>query len=231
VGTGCDIGVYEVPDTTPPRVALRRLGRLVTVSGSLRATVHITDNTPTSTFHVEARWRDAPPGGPLQPFQPAADGICSATLCTIDLNTAGTRCLSVRATDGSGNVSAWTRQQCAIAPLDDWWMLVSQGWRVLSGSRYYGGMASVTYRKGETLVSGRLRVRRVGLVAQTGPRRGRVTILVGKTPVRTIDLRSPTFHRRAIFITSLFAELRGRVTVRVDSRQKRVVVDAVAISL
>jgi hypothetical protein len=126
-------------------------------------------------------------------------------------------CLRGRVRDQSGLWSPYV-ERCVGRPVDDAGLTASAGWRRYKVAGPYRGTESVTTRKGATLRTGRVTVRRVGVLATTCPRCGAVKMFVGKRYVGTVSLKSArTRDRQLLTLPLLTRQVSGRVMLRTTS--------------
>jgi hypothetical protein len=145
----------------------------------------------------------------------------------IPLQAGYSYCFSVRALDDVGNASAPTAEQCVMAPLDDRAMVhSSRGWTLAGGSGFYASTASLTTTYNTTLSRGITTVKQLAVVARTCPTCGIVDVYVGGSQVGRINTASATTKDRQVFTLPAFAPRSAVVMLRVPTRGKAVVIDA-----
>lgn len=179
----------------------------------------------------DVRWRRAPYDGTYGPWaRPAGWQRTPVTGVPLGLRAGTTSCVSVRARNKAGQLSAWTSQRCTARALDDSRLARSAGWTAKSGrSGYAGGTYLTTTTKGATVTRTGARVRRVGIVATTCRSCGKVAVLLDGRRVGTVDLAGP---RRTSTVLMLPAVRRQQatVTLRVRSSGQRVRIDGLVLS-
>lgn len=141
-----------------------------------------------------------------------------------------TYCVSVRSRNRAGQVSGWSSARCQARALNDRTLSPSAGWKTTRQSRLYGGSARTTSRKGATLTLPGARLKRVGVVATTCRRCGKLKVLVDGRTVGYVNLRSDVTRRRQLFMLRPFQREKGTVTVKVRSGGLKVQVDGLVVS-
>lgn len=220
--------VDYAPDLSPPNVGLPRPGfRLGAKLGvSAQASWHGWDRqSGVERYEVEVA-RD---GGPYQPLtlpRPAATSV-RAPLAT----DAVTR-YRVRGVNHQGMVSDWSVGPASVAGIieeDAPTVTRSAGWTLRPSALASGGGEARSTQAGARLTipfTGRA----VGLVAQRGPRRGEVRVLLDGRPAGTVDLSAAGRQPRRIVFSRSFAEAGPHtITIEVVGTAGRPAVDIDAI--
>ena len=141
-----------------------------------------------------------------------------------------TYCFSARARDTHGGVSTWTAETCTAVPLDDRSLTRSGSWTAGKGSAYYRSTYLRSTSSGAKLVRTGVVARRIALVATTCPTCGTVKVYWGTTLLRKISLKSGTTVNRKLITVTTFASTRtGKLTIKVSSSGKKVIIDGIAI--
>ena len=140
-----------------------------------------------------------------------------------------TYCFAVRATDDRNAVSSWSSTSCTATPLDDRALARRGGWSSLRSAAYYGGTYVVARKQGATLTRTGIVARRIAIMATTCPKCGAVSVRFGGTVVRRISLTSPTIQHRLVVVATFAAGRRGTLEIRVTSRLRPVIVDAILV--
>ncbi len=141
-----------------------------------------------------------------------------------------TYCFSVRATDGAGNVSATTAEQCAVVPMDDRSLARSSAFTLITSSAYYASTAMRTTAKGATLTrTGVTSAKQLFLVVATCTTCGTLDVLVGSTRVASVNLYSASTVNKKVIVLPSFSARSGTVTLRVTSTARTVLVDGVGV--
>lgn len=181
--------------------------------------------------NYDVRWRRARWDGVYEAWKRPAGWQATANLdAPLGMKRGFTYCVSVRARNRAGQLSAWSGGRCLTRALDDRRLSPSSGWTARKGAKFYAGTFRVTTRKGATLTRTGARVKRVGVVATTCRVCGVVNVLVDGKKVGRVNLASPTFRRRQVRMLPPFKLERGTVTVKVRSSGKRVQIDGIVIS-
>jgi hypothetical protein len=142
-----------------------------------------------------------------------------------------THVLDVWAHDAAGDSDATPATRTWTVPLDDKTLKHSAGWTQAQGSGYYLNTYSTTKRRGATLSTRATNVRRVALVASTGPGFGTVTVMLGSSKLRTVKLASSRPHKRQVLpIATLSAARSGTLKVVVNSSAKTVRIEGLGVA-
>ena len=141
-----------------------------------------------------------------------------------------TYCVSSRARDTVGALSAWTAETCVAVPLDDRSLSRSAGWTKKTGAAYYAGTYVSATAAGAKLTRTHVVARRIALLATTCSTCGTVRVYWNGTLLRTISLHSATtVNHKLLTVTTFSAGRSGTLTIKVSSSGKRVIIDGVAI--
>jgi hypothetical protein len=182
-----------------------------------------------STYDV--RWRKARWDGTYGAWtRPSGWQRTTALGQPLGLKGGWTSCVSVRARNRAGQLSSWSGARCLSRALDDRRLSPSAGWSAGTGGTWYQDTIRSTKRKGATLTRTGVRVRRIGVVATTCPKCGRVAVLVDGRRVGTVNLRSTTYHRSQVRMLPALKRERGTVTLRVRSSGLLVQVDGLVLA-
>lgn len=221
-------------DTTPPAVTVRPLPVATTataVTVRWTATDAPDPDHPGETRGVTSsslRYRYASWHGGFGGWHtlPPTTG----TSATVRLAGGYDYCVQVQAQDLSGNVSAWSPQQCVSRALDDRSLAASpKTWTRRTGSHFYLQTATDTKRNGVTASRSKAQVRRVGIVATTCRACGAVRVYVAGHYVGSIDLHASATHYRQVLMVKPFGYRSGTVTVRTTS-SRLVQIDGLVVS-
>jgi hypothetical protein len=179
----------------------------------------------------DVRWRKARWDGTFGDWTlPAGWQRTTADGVTKGLAGGWTYCVSTRARNRAGQLSAWTGGRCLTRAMDDRRLAASSGWTSRTGSSYLQGTYQATKQKGATLSRSGAIVRRVGVVATTCPTCGVVAVLVDGKRVGRINLSSPVFRRGQVRMLPAFKRQHARVSLKVFSTGKTVQVDGLVLS-
>ncbi len=140
----------------------------------------------------------------------------------------GTYCYSVRARNAAG-ASGWSGERCVTAPLDQTALAASKGWRTTKGSAYVGGSALSTKKKGARLTRTGARLQRVGVVATSCGKCGKVDVFVGSRKIGRINLKASGTHHKKVYLLPGFSPRSGTVKLKVVTRKRLVRIDALVI--
>lgn len=179
----------------------------------------------------DARWRRARWDGRFEAWKrPASWQATPNTTAALGMKPGFTYCVSVRARNRAGQLSAWTGSRCQVRALDDRRLSVGPGWRPRNGPRFYATTVLATKQKGATLTRTGAVVKRVGVVATRCPSCGIVVVRVDGKRVGRINLAAPSRQRRQVIMLEPFARERGTVTVTVRSSGKLVQIDGLVLT-
>ncbi|KAA1425655.1 hypothetical protein [Nocardioides antri] len=141
-----------------------------------------------------------------------------------------TYCYSARGRDDAGNWSAWAVQRCAVRPLDDRSLIISDGWTRGALADYWNGTATRTAQQGAVLSRPGARFNQLALIATKCPTCGRVAVAVDGVLIGTVNLaNATTVHQRVISLPRTPGR-EGTVTIEVLSTGKPVIIDGLAVS-
>ena len=161
----------------------------VTLGSTLRATVVATDTTGVATTDVRIRYSlGAAKAVGAWTYPAAWQGITGSLDLTRTVRPGSTYCLSTRATDTRGNVSAWTTGVCTAVALDEKALKKTGSWKKASSANYFGGTTLQPKSSGASL-STPVRAQTVWIIATTCPTCGAVGLKVGSGTMK-VDLRS-----------------------------------------
>lgn len=218
-------------DTVAPTIALRALAGRFTLGN--RAAIRWTAaDSGAGLANVDVRWQRARYDGKFGAFvYPATWQATTATSVTMTRLSRGyTYCLSARARDGAGNVSAWSSAQCVATALDDR-ALTGRRWSRAKGSSYYAATVSMAKAKGAALTRTATQTRRISIVATRCAKCGKVDVLWNGKLLKRLDLRAARTSNRVVLPVTTFSGVRtGTLTVRVASSGRPVHIDGVGFS-
>lgn len=143
-----------------------------------------------------------------------------------------THTFQVRAVDRAGNVDRSPARRTFTVPRNNTTLKHSRAWKERSGRGYYQHTYSQTSRKGATLSKRSGHIKRIALVATTGPRFGTVRVFVGKKVVkRKVSLHSRRQHKAELIPIRTFKHARrGNIRVVVTSRHRPVRIEGLGIA-
>ena len=145
-----------------------------------------------------------------------------------------TSCISIRARDASGNVSAWSPTRCATQVWNDTLLVTDPHWTSGAGSvsRYNWGTYFRSSVHGATIYGPTVRARHVGVVVTTCPTCGSLDVYVGRTYVGRISTRSPKVHYHvALALRVPGSTAYGKVRVVVHSRGEQLIVTGLGATI
>ncbi len=219
-------------DSIPPVVKLHDL-YLYNADTTLKASWGAANVGDTGAVTVDVRWQRAPyNAGFTAAVYPAAWQKTTRQAVTLTgLSRGYTYCVSARARDTAGNVSAWSAPQCSVTSLDDRLLSRSTGWSQITGADYYAGTATRTTSLGAKLTRTSVQTERITLVATRCPTCGTVGVYWNGRLLKTVNLASSTTkHGSRIDIASFAAVTSGTLVLRSATSGKTVLIDGVALS-
>ena len=108
----------------------------------------------------------------------------------------------------------------------------SPGWSQQSGAGYYTGTYSQTTKRDAVLSSRLSGIRKLALVATTGPGHGTVNVYLGSTLLERVSLDSSVLTKRQVLPVASFSTARtGDVRVVVGTSGKTVRVEGLGVAL
>ena len=178
----------------------------------------------------DVRWRRAPVDGDFTPWQ--CGWTARRPRRRRSRASPAARTASRRApTTAAGNRSGWSPERCTTVPVRAIDMESAPLWIPLADPSYYAGSGMMAILPGSTLVSDRVRARRVALIATREPGAGRVEVLWNGTRLGVVDLDAPDVRHRLQIELAIWRHVRtGRLTVRVLEPGTRVVIEGVGAS-
>lgn len=216
-------------DATAPNVRITGPAFDTTTAPTSTVTYTATDNSGTPVSSYDSRWRIAPTAGNFGAYAPVKSGT-AATSVQIGLAPGYEYCVSVRARDALGNVSAWTADRCFSRPSDDAAMGASTGWTRASNPAYYLGTATVTTKSGISVSRSSVQAKRLWLVATKCSTCGSLTVYYNGKSVGVVDLSSPSLQYQALVplpVTASF--LTGSVLLTTRTAGKVYQIDGLAV--
>lgn len=227
-GTG---GVWNRLSSGRPTVRTTAPTTLGTVASSTRFTwAGAISSSAVASYDV--RWRRARWDGGFGEWTRPPGWQRTANLdAPLGLRAGHTYCVSVRARNRAGQLSAWTGSRCLTRALDDRRLTtVTAGWRARTHSRNYAGTFLSSSTRGATLSKAGAKVARIGVVATMCRPCGVIAVRIDGKWVGQVDLSAPTLRRRQVTMLRPFPREAGTVTLRVRSSGKRVHVDGLVLS-
>lgn len=219
-----------IPDGTPPAVTVTALP-LVILGPSVTASWAASD-PGSGVGSYDVRFARAGYGTGLGSWAyPTEWQDTVGTSLPLSLSAGVTMCLSVRAHDRVGNVSAWSPVRCVTRPLDDRSLVSGTGWARGHGSAFYLSTVTSTTALSAVLVRTGARLDRVGVVATRCRTCGLVGVYVGRTLVGKLNLYMSSTRYRQVLLLPRFSYRSGSVVVRSLSTHKLVQVDGLVVTV
>jgi len=190
-------------DATAPTVSTATLPTFVLTS-PITFSYAATDVSGVATYDVRYR-RASWAGAGFSAFV-SPSGWAGTTARTRPLAAAPgyEYCLSVRARDVVGNVSAWSTERCTAMPLDDRALArATTGWASVTSTSAYARTLTRSVRTGTSLTRSGVRVRRIAVVVTTCPTCGSVDVFLGSTRLGTLRLTSAVTRTRQVLLLPL----------------------------
>jgi hypothetical protein len=178
----------------------------------------------------DVRWRSARLDRALGHFKTWQNGI-RARDATFEGTPGRTYCFITRATDRAGNRSGWSPEVCTTTPLRAADLEARELWVPAVGPVFYANGARIAALQGSTLRTGRVRAKRLALVASRFPSSGVVDVMWNGELLRRIDLAGDGVRSRLLIELTPFSRVRaGRVTVRVVGADQPVVIEGLGVA-
>jgi hypothetical protein len=141
-----------------------------------------------------------------------------------------TYCMSARAQDKAGNLSAWSPWRCSATPLDDRSLSAATGWVRSSGSAYANGTVTVTSKSGIALTRSSVQARRLAVVATTCSACGSLNVYFNGVLIKTLSLVSATTKHRQVFTVKDFGSVKSGTVVIKSASTRSVYVDGLGVT-
>ena len=126
---------------------------------------------------------------------------------------------------------AYGRERCTAVPVDDRELAGKRGWKKLGKRNAYRRTALLTTQFGAELFMRKVRARSLALIATRCGRCGEVEVRHRGRIMGVIDLSAKPYGARLVNeLTSLKRLRSGRVTLKVVSSGRRVVIDGLGIN-
>jgi hypothetical protein len=219
----------RVEDWVPPSARIVSPARAVVLGPRLRVAWSSHDGLA-GVASVDVRRRAAGYRGELGGWSSWKRGATAGS-GTVAVYPGRTYCFSVRARDRAGNQGPWSPARCTATPVDDRALHGTTGWRRLHDLSALHRSVTATTRVGARMSLVGVRGRRVSLVATTCPHCGSVSVRLGRAWLGRVSLRSShVVHRRILPVRTLAHVRTGRVTIRVSTAGRPVILDGVVVS-
>jgi len=223
-------GIWNHLITAKPSVSMTGPGTLVTTHASASATwTSPILSSAIKNYAVRYRW--AKWNGTFSSWiQPTSWKRSHSRAQAVHLKHGYDYCVSVRARNWAKQLTGWTTKRCLTRHLDDRSLSASSGWHRGTGSPYLAHTYMGTKTKGATLRASSAQVRRVGIIATTCAKCGKVAVIVGGKRVGTISLYSASTQTRTLLMLPRFSRKHADVVLKVKSTGLKVRIDGVVIS-
>jgi predicted GH43/DUF377 family glycosyl hydrolase len=173
-------------------------------------------------------YRSAPLGGTFGAPVLIASG--AGTSMTYPLTQGTTYCFTVIATNGAG-LTASSPERCTALPMHSVGLTAKGFWAKKTKSGHYLSRYRVAKVKGATLLRTGVTVKRLGIIATRGTGMGTVTVYIGTTKLKTINLAATSTKRRQVISVANFTKVRkGTIRIVVATSGKPVIIEGLAIS-
>ncbi|MFG1625399.1 hypothetical protein [Kribbella sp. NPDC049227] len=193
-GRGTEAVRWLTVDSTAPTA--RITGPTFDVTKAATATVTYAGADGTGVASYDVRWRIASTAGNFGAYASVKSGT-TATSVAIGLVAGYEYCVSVRARDVAGNLSAWTGDKCFSRPSDDRLMGAAKGWVRASNRAYYLGTATATTAKAIS-VSRSVQAKRMFLIATKCVTCGGLNVYYNGKYVGAVNLYKATLEYQAV---------------------------------
>ncbi|WP_371405635.1 hypothetical protein OHA10_08585 [Kribbella sp. NBC_00662] len=225
-GRGTEAVRWLTVDTTAPSAKVT--GPTFDVTKAATATVTYAGSDDTGVASYDVRWRIAPTAGNFGAYAAVKSGT-TATSVAIGVAAGYEYCVSVRARDVAGNLSAWTADKCFSRPSDDRLMGAAKGWVRASNRAYYLGTATVTTAKAIS-VSRSVQAKRLFLIATKCVTCGGLNVYYNGKYVGAVNLYKATTEYQAVIPLPVPASfLTGSVLLTTRVAGKVYQVDGLAV--
>jgi hypothetical protein len=218
-------------DRAAPTLAMAAPTKAYTLSGV--AAAWSTRDATSGVATVDVRYVRAAYNGPFgSPVYPSTWQRTTVAGVTMSGPARGfTYCVSARARDEAGNVSAWSAPRCSATALDDRSLAASAGWKRTKSGSYLAGTSTATARAGKTLTRTKVQAKRIYLVANRCATCGTVGVYLNGKLLRKVSLRSTVSTNRAVLGVAGFSGVRsGTLTIRTLTSGRPVRIDGLALS-
>jgi predicted GH43/DUF377 family glycosyl hydrolase len=153
-----------------------------------------------------------------------------ATSLTYTLKQGATYCFTALAINGAGLTTA-SSERCTSLPLHSVGLVAKGTWAKKTKAGHFLSRYRVATVKGATLSKTGVTVKRLSIVATKGVGMGSVTVYIGTTKLKTINLAATTTLRRQVISVANFAKVRkGTIRIVVATSGKPVIIEGLAVS-
>ncbi|TCM46873.1 WD40 repeat protein [Kribbella sp. VKM Ac-2568] len=193
-GRGTEAVRWLTVDTAVPSVRITGPTFDVTKLATARVTYSGTDNSGIGSYDV--RWRIASTAANFGAYATIKSGTTASSVA-IGVAAGYEYCVSVRARDIAGNLSAWTADKCFSRPSDDRRMGAAKGWVRAAHPAYYLGTATVTKAKSISVSQG-VQAKRLFLIATKCVTCGSLNVYYNGKYVGVVNLYKATTEYQAV---------------------------------
>jgi ELWxxDGT repeat protein len=207
-------------DVTPPAVPTFTAPTATTYLASPVTYSYQSTDVGSTVASYDLRYRTATPTSGFPSTYSTQSGWTrrTSTSVSVALSPGQEVCVSARARDAAGNVSAWSADRCTGMPIDDRSLSASSGWTRVIGTAFFRGTATTTRTYAAMLSKGGITARRIAIVATTCPTCGSVSVYLGGGYVGSVSLTSSTTgYRRVLALPMLTSARTGTLVVRTRS--------------
>jgi Bacterial Ig-like domain (group 3) len=180
--------------------------------------------------NFDVRFRSATWNRPLSGYnQPAALQATTARSTTVAVPAGTLQCISVRARDAAGNVSAWSADRCTARPLDDRSLAAKGKWNKAKANAFYSGTISAAKAKGATLTRTGAAAGRVAVIVSKGKGYGTIGVLYNGKLVKRVNLSAKRTSTQVVIALPRLTK-GGTVQLKVLTSGKAVPVDGLLLA-
>jgi hypothetical protein len=213
-------------DAAPPAARIVAPTFAATVASSATVTYLATDASGVASYDL--RYRTASSSGAFSNYVYPKTGT-TARSYVLALAGGYEYCVSVRARDLVGNMSAWTAERCFSRPLDDRSLSVGTGWVRGTAAGLYSSTSTSSVRYDASLAR-TIKMKRGYLLATKCSTCGVVAVYLGTRYLTTINLYAATTQRQVLIgIPAQTSAISGTLRIATRSTGKLVQIDGVAI--
>ena len=218
-------------DATAPVATVSAPASLFQVSRTITTRYSATDS-PSGVASYDVRYRVAAWNAPFGSYvAPASWQHVTVAARSLTGTPGHEYCFSVRARDHAGNTSAWSRDRCAVLPLDDRSLAAAtSGWTRATSSVSYQSTLTRTASLGAKLLLANAHLDRVALVVVECTSCGNVGIYLNGVLWRTVSTHATSTRYKVILIQPPFSLRTTTIVLRNASSGKQLIVDGLGIA-
>jgi hypothetical protein len=214
-------------DTTAPVATMGRLP-VGTLSSHRTVSWSGTDDTSGVTSY-DVRYRAARWDGDPGRFHHLLTAT-TQTSTSFPLTVGTQYCFEARATDGSGNVGAWSQDSCVARAVDDRSLTVGKAWRRATNRRYYQRTATATHTGGAVTKLPGAHLSTVGVVATTSPTGGSINVYANSRLLGSVSLQSAKHAEHKMFMLPTVAARVANIRITTMTEGALVRIDGIVVS-